>query len=304
MIRPLLYLIQYEYITRIKKKDVYDEAGLKKLSEEGVYKEIKEALDEKKPFCIGKIGGTESFAVSSVYFRWKCKSAYEQLCRCAGFFPNEYNQEAFYNYYKEQTTAIGAMDMIINYPKKYEFLHLMKYAKSDLKWCLRITPWLQNKPWIQLLENRKVLVIHPFAKSIEKQYQRREKIFADSRLLPKFDLYTITAVQTIADNYDERFSSWKNALDYMTQQAQKVDFDIALIGCGAYGLPLAARIKKWGKVGIHCGGELQTYFGIHGKRWDEGFPEKMQKLCNEYWIRPDDGECPKGFQKVENGCYW
>lgn len=123
-------------------------------------------------------------------------------------------------------------------------------------------------------------------------------------MLPEFELHTLEAVQTIGSCTDERFTSWKEALDYMTEQVRVIDFDVALIGCGAYGLPLAARIKKMGKIGIHCGGELQTYFGIRGKRWDEGFPEEMSRVCNEYWVYPDEQERVEGAEEIEGGCYW
>lgn len=305
MIKKILYSIQYEYVTKIKKRDAYDEAGIRKLAEEALFEEIRTALNERKPFCIGKIGGSEAFAMSSMYFGRKKKEAYSQLCAWSGFFPNMYDPLAFKDYYKEQTEAIAALDIILNFPKKYEMLFLKKYATHDLKWCRCLTPWMQKTSvWISLLKGKKVLVIHPFVKTIEKQYQRREKIFDDSNMLPEFELHTLEAVQTIGSCTDERFTSWKEALDYMTEQVRVIDFDVALIGCGAYGLPLAARIKKMGKIGIHCGGELQTYFGIRGKRWDEGFPEEMSRVCNEYWVYPDEQERVEGAEEIEGGCYW
>lgn len=303
MIEQLLYLLRYELY--YKKRDVYDEAKIKKLTEKEVFLEIQTALLRKKPLCIGKLGGSESFAVSSVYFKRKRREAYEQLCRWSGFFPKEYDLQALKSYYKEQTMAINALDVVINFPKKYELFLLKKYADSSLKWCQMLTPWMQKEYiWTLLLENKNVLVIHPFAEMIQKQYKIREKIFKDCNMLPAFNLYVIKAVQTIADNVDDRFTTWEEALDYMTKEAAKIDFDIALIGCGAYGLPLAARIKNMGKIGIHCGGELQTYFGIRGRRWDEGFPNEMSKICNQYWVYPNEQEKVKGAEKIENGCYW
>lgn len=305
MIKRLLYLLRYEYVTNIKKKDAYDEAGIRKLTDKALFEEIEAALNEKKPFCIGKIGGSEAYAVSSIYFGRKQKDAYGQLCKWSGFFPNEYDPLAFNDYYKEQTEAIAALDIIINFPKNYELFFLEKFTAPDLKWCRCLTPWMQKEPiWISLLKGKKVLVIHPFAKTIEKQYKRKAKIFADPNMLPEFELYTLKAVQTIGDCKDERFASWKDALNYMTEQVRVLDFDVALIGCGAYGLPLAARIKAMGKIGIHCGGELQTYFGIRGKRWDECFPDEMSRVCNEYWVRPDEQEMVEGAEKIEGGCYW
>lgn len=68
-------------------------------------------------------------------------------------------------------------------------------------------------------------------------------------------------MQTIADSRDERFSDWFEALEHMYSEAMKEDFDVAIIGCGAYGFPLAAKIKKAGKIGIHLGGAAQLLFG-------------------------------------------
>jgi hypothetical protein len=153
--------------------------------------------------------------------------------------------------------------------------------------------------WTKYLEGKKVLVIHPFASTIEKQYkENRTKLFSRPDFIPEFaSLSTIKAVQSIAGN-DVEFETWFDALDYMKREAEKVDFDIALIGCGAYGFPLAAHIKRMGKQAIHLGGVLQLYFGIRGKRWDEW------GLYNEYWVSPCVEEKPKGAEKVEDGCYW
>ena len=82
----------------------------------------------------------------------------------------------------------------------------------------------------------------------------------------------------------------------------KIDFDVALIGCGAYGFQLACRIKQMGKIAIHMGGSLQTLFGITGKRWENN--KYMQSLLNDYWVYPKESDRPKGLEKVEGGCYW
>ena len=77
---------------------------------------------------------------------------------------------------------------------------------------------------------------------------------------------------------------------------------MAIIGAGAYGLPLAAHVKRLGKKAVHLGGATQILFGIRGKRWDE--MPFFQKLYNEHWVRPLPSEVPKDYQRVEGGCYW
>ena len=53
----------------------------------------------------------------------------------------------------------------------------------------------------------------------------------------------------------------------MKSEIDKCDYDVCLIGCGAYGFPLAAHVKHKGKQAIHLGGTLQLLFGIKGNRW-------------------------------------
>ena len=112
----------------------------------------------------------------------------------------------------------------------------------------------------------------------------------------------LKAVQTMGYEQDARFNDWFEAIDYMFNEAMKINFDVAIIGCGAYGLPLAARIKEAGKIAIHLGGATQLLFGIKGKRWDGvGFGDKYY---NEYWVRPEESEKPQNAVLIENGCYW
>ena len=81
------------------------------------------------------------------------------------------------------------------------------------------------------------------------------------------------------------------------------EFDIALIGCGAYGMSLGAHVKRQGKLAIHMAGWLQMLFGIYGNRWVRDQPQ-YAKYINEHWIRPSKAETPAAASQVESGCYW
>ena len=148
-----------------------------------------------------------------------------------------------------------------------------------------------------------MLVIHPFEESIRKQYSRRTVLFQNEKVLPPFDLLTLKAVQSLGSIHDRsRFQNWFEALNWMEEKVNSLTFDIALIGCGAYGLPLAAHVKRMGKKAVHLGGATQILFGIKGARW-EGIPE-ISKLFNEYWIRPAEEEKPDNYKQIEGGSYW
>ena len=176
-----------------------------------------------------------------------------------------------------------------------------------------IEPFWSKTPWTKALEGKKVVVVHPFANLIESQYSiNRRKLFDNPDVLPQFELRTVQAVQSLGGE-GNGFNDWFDALAWMEHEIDKEDYDVALIGCGAYGFPLAAHVKRTGKKAVHLGGALQLLFGIRGKRWEDpnygvkewGIPVGMySNLMNEYWIRPGDSLKPKNAQQVEGGCYW
>lgn len=127
-------------------------------------------------------------------------------------------------------------------------------------------------------------------------------MFADNRVLPEFkSLETIRAVQTLAGTKSD-FADWFEALNSMKMEMEKKDFDVVIIGCGAYGFPLAAHAKRMGKKAIHLGGPTQLLFGIKGKRWVEN--KKFEDIINNYFVFPASADKIEGSAKVENSCYW
>ena len=172
-----------------------------------------------------------------------------------------------------------------------ELAHAVKVELPNLE------PFLYNNPWSEVLEGKTELVVHPFERTILSQFQKREKLFKDPRVLPPFELKTIRAVQTVAGN-PTSFKDWFEALGYMEDRMSGMDWDVAIIGCGAYGFPLAAHAKRMGRKAVHIGGATQLLFGIYGARWEN------HPLRNEHWTRPGDNERPEHASVVEGACYW
>jgi hypothetical protein len=232
---------------------------------------------------------------------WWDPSIRHQLRNNAGFFPVDQDcfLDRFAEIYRSCCSQIDILGIWACSPHCSRLSPLYQQAVTvplhDLE------PYHQTNPWTRALEHRRVLVIHPFVKTIEKQYLKREKLFANRSLLPEFELILIPAVQSIAGSRT-KYSTWFEALAKMSEQIEQIDFDVAIIGAGAYGMPLAAFIKSLGKKAIHLGGATQILFGIKGARWDQR-PEYSQ-LYNEFWVRPDSSEIPTDYQLVENGCYW
>lgn len=162
-----------------------------------------------------------------------------------------------------------------------------------------LEPYFHDIPWSTMLEGKRVLVVHPFPQSISEQYRNcRQFLFQNQAVLPEFELVTLKAVQSFGGTKTE-FDTWFDAYSWMCDRIQEQEFDAAILGCGAYGLPLAAYTKSLGKQAIHLGGATQLLFGIRGKRWDSS--PFYQSFYNEHWTRPKSEETPKNIPKYS---YW
>ena len=51
----------------------------------------------------------------------------------------------------------------------------------------------------------------------------------------------------------------------MENEISGIDFDICILGCGAYGLSLAATIKRMGKKAVHMVAVLSSFLVLKGK---------------------------------------
>ena len=279
--------------------------------------QIKAAILKNKPLMIARFGRTElrmihmycssklgfskyiKYSLGSIDSYKISRKAKSMIFNLSGVFPLDKNTlSKFSELMLEdmQYLDILASWVIQERHFKSETQYTKKIRLKDLE------PYYHNNPWTSALAGKKVLVIHPFAESIKNQYKhKRTKLFENPNILPEFELKTIKAVQSVAGNGTE-FSNWFEALNHMKKLINETDFDIAIIGCGAYGFPLAAHIKRIGKQAIHMGGSTQLLFGIKGKRWDNH--ELISSLFNEHWISPSKEETPKKYKIVEGGCYW
>ena len=315
-----LYRLSKKVTPFLKQKNRFTETLNRNNKSEEANEILKNIILKNEPFMCARFGSTESRAILNFQLKkkqitdfhaslkhirgkmniyWKEHPKFlNNLTELSGFFPKDENLlEIFVNLY---ISDIKNLDLLGVWNEYEEFLQV----PEDTKLCKirELEPWFYNKPWTAALEGKKVLVIHPFEETIKNQYQKKEKLYKNENILPNFELKTIKAVQTIAGEKSE-FKDWFEALESMKNQMNNIDYDIAIIGCGAYGFPLASHAKKMGKIGIHLGGVTQLLFGIKGKRWEEWkHYTELRKNEGESWVYAN--EIPKDYKKVENGCYW
>ena len=272
---------------------------------------IKQLIEAGKPAAIGKIGSSECWTLAwhlglkrFYKYTWVPPSFGElDLAEQSGVFPN--SPEMFHQFAAAYLDKLPLLDMCAVWFNPGESEILQRLCPDAKRIPLKaLDPFFFSRPWSSALKGKKVVVIHPFEETIRNQYARRREIWrGTASVLPEFELRTIRAPYGFSRN---DFADWLGMLRWLENELERCrdteGFDVALIGCGAAGIPLAARAKELGGIGIHLGGSLQLLFGIRGKRWDVR-PE-YQPFFNDAWSRASATETPKEAVKVDHGGYW
>lgn len=265
---------------------------------------IEDKIEKGEPFLFSRWGRVEARTILDYVMGFPGKADCS-LMDNAGVFP--LNMDTIRLFCEETLSAAKEIDILCAWFHNFDGedkLFRWYSPKAAVVGSTVYYPFFSESAWTRKLRNKRVLVIHPFAGLIEKQYMKRELLWDNhDEILPLFDLITYKAVQSIGGN--NAYVSWAEALNIMKHDIEKLEFDIALIGCGAYGMPLGGFIKnKMHRQAMHIGGTLQILFGIKGLRW-EGEPYNYDtKLYNEFWVRPGEALKPKNYMNVEGGCYW
>lgn len=263
---------------------------------------IATAIENKTPYLVARMGWLEACLIGQFLTQGELSLGLrERLELHAGVYPATTEQfEKFATIYLK---AVEQSDVLALMQGPYEGWLIESYARRANRVALTdLEPYFHQYPWSKKLEGKKVLVVHPFEKSIIKQYHSvREKLFKDSHVLPLFELEVIKAPQTIAGTLREE-DSWEKTLKILEGKIECANFDVAILGCGAYGLPLGAIVKGMGKIAIHLGGATQLLFGVSGGRWRNH--KRFKHLITQDWRDPLPEERPENYRKIEEGAYW
>lgn len=232
-------------------------AGVVVINHDATNELLKTKLIEDRPFFFGRHGSVEmNIASQALYERIGIKdidlAIVSKGANC-GFFYN--NKKDVHEFLDEFVFSFSQVDIFGTLRWINEDYFIKRFLPKDtvVSHANVLDFWRFDIPFTSALEGKKVLIIHPMVETIKSQYAKRKYLFDNPNVLPPFDLRTLKAVQTIMGNRDPRFNSWFEALDFMYDEAMKIDFDIAILGCGSYGMPLAARLKQAGKKVIYMG---------------------------------------------------
>lgn len=264
-------------------------------------------LKNNKLFTAGKIGLTELKLLFAYYFNNKTpdQDSFQEGLINSGIFP--LTQETFLYFCEEYIESIKSLDLAPQWCGILKDFQKILYDRLNPK-CYDtrlgdLEPYYFDKPWSDHLKDKNILVISPFAKSIELQFSKLPKIWSN-KILNNFNLQTLKfpLSQGLCEK-SNGYKSYKDCLKLFKEKISQKNFDFCILGVGAYSLPLCAFIKQqMNKPSLHLGGATQVLFGIKGNRW-EGI-DRVKNFFNEHWINPSGDEVPPKYKLMEGGCYW
>jgi hypothetical protein len=216
------------------------------------------------------------------------------------------NYFKFVNHLEE---AVGNCEITQAFIHEGFVMNLLNYYKNDFFNRYNITNFkILNGTEFQdriddifsMMNNKKVLVISSFDGLVKKQFEsgNLKKIYENFPNIVK--LKTIKFPYCFQNNGPH--NNYFETLDAIFEEIKKIDFDIAILGCGAYGHMLCNLIdKNLKKDAIYVGGSIQTLFGIVSSREKDHGKIKY----NDLWISEIPVEYrPANYKMIENGCYW
>ena len=269
---------------------------------------IGELIAAGRPFAAGKMGASELGGLRR-YERAKdaaghCASwgmHWDRLHVNAGVYPAD--AAVFDRFCQTFGRTLGDLDVLaVWFQRGEDRLRRRFAAHAELVHLTALEPFYHDRPWSARLAGKRVVVVTPFAATVAAQYGRREAIWRSRPdVLPAFDLRTVRCPLSAA-LAGPQYPDWFAALDGITAEMDAAPYDMAIVGAGAWGVPLVSHAKRTGHAAVHLGGPTQILFGVRGGRWDAN--RTLVPLYNDAWVRPSGEDRPVAFRTIENGCYW
>jgi hypothetical protein len=279
------------------------------------------ALAGNGGFAAGKLGGTERAWLTYPLLRdggatrlqlhaFEAALAHRSV-RHAGVWPGEAGFQCRFS--DEFATAVAELDAVGIFPDAHD-ASLGLLAGHGMS--VRPMRFEDQEPdrragapaadcWLERLRGRRVLIVGAFADVLRQRAHREvyEAVWAGAgkRWFEPAAVASLEIPYGFEPATQARYADALELLDETAERVEEADFDLAMIGAGGLGIPLAARIKRGGRAAISLGGHLQVVFGVHGQRWLER-PEWRERWINDSWIGVPDRYRPEPGLSAED--YW
>lgn len=314
---------RWNKLSQVAKKEFFEKKfKISLMTRREFINDLKAATERNIPFAAARIGHSEQhwmyypILLNGEANKTKIR-VFERYLRFYGFsqagiFPAESSFYLKYNdFYVESVRKLDYLGLILDPVMTPEIIRFYN-LNNRLMYYLdllpdRSIPSNQNDCYLQYFAGKKMLIICPFADLLRERATKEifEGVWSKTGkkwFYPKI----VDALEFPYGFTNETHRTYPTALElleYIAQEVEKKDFDIALIAAAGLTIPIADHIKRLGKIGISFGGDLQLLFGVIGKRWRE--QEMWQKdYFNDWWIDMPAKYWPKESEICDSGAYW
>lgn len=230
----------------------------------------------------------------------------------SGIFPGEAEFVCKFNeFYVNQVRQLDCVGVMALPKMEAETLRYYQFAG---KWIYHMEffpdksiPDNSNNCFLPALQGKRLLIVCPFAEFL--CGRATQEIFEGvwSKTGKRwFDPLGVEAVEFpygIVAETRKRYENVLALLEEITNEIAARDFDVALIAAAGLAIPIAAFVKRLGKIAIDLGGPLQLIFGVKGKRWNLR-PNWRDKYYNEWWVDLPDSYRPDAALAGADYGYW
>lgn len=276
---------------------------------------IRELLQKNQPFLAGRVGAVEGRSYLHANGYAYGRTSAERLEKQAGIFPATWKTvESYADLLEESVRGVDVLavfGLVSQKPTAWEhenkIVQLLR-PNTHIVAPKALEPYFfPNQGWWYELGNKRVLIVSSIASELKNRLNETilhnlwPKEIDITRLIPA-NIAAIDSPYGWDQSVQKKFPTYRELFENLKEQVDKQGpFDVALLACGGYGLPLAAWIKSRGQKAIHLGGVIQVWGGFRGVRFETMKPWK--DIINSYWVPYPEYKVPQDRSLAE-GHYW
>jgi len=277
---------------------------------------IETKIQRKEKFFIGRLSGNETRFCGQVLCGKNARPMLQTMAQTPGIHIT--SQETLKNYVQCYVNAVRNCDMLgiwdnVMYSQAIDFYNFSKkmIPQKPIFHSCALEPFYFFCPskynngvdcrLDRIWKGKRILVISSHINTIKQQVKNLDKIFKPYKIFNNNTFTFVCPPKTMAFNHENK--DWVGHFEDFKKRVDGQEFDIALVSCGGYGMPICDYIySSMNKSCMYLGGPLQLLFGIMGKRWLNH--ETLKEYYNEFWTRPLEEDRPINHHLCEHGHYW
>lgn len=303
-------------------KDAFYRRQYRIVSKKEFVNDLGTAIQTKTPYATGKIGYSEQhwmyyeILIGKEKDINKIKGFEKDLSfhglKQEGVFPG--NPDFYLEFNKFYVTHVKNIDCLgICYrPWEREIFEYYELKNKKIHYphqqTVNYDPTEEKICYLPYFENKRILIVCPFAGILKQRATKEiyEGIWSNTEKKRWFYPKVVEALEFpygFEKETQRQYSTVMELFEYITNEINKREFDVALIGAGGLAIPIASHVKSMGKVSIDLGGHLQVIFGVLGKRY-RNLESWKKRFINAWWVDMPEKYRPKETDVCDKGAYW